>query len=75
MNANLKLQVVGLTNRAGILIGAADMIEQYAQVTAQLVQENEIQEQVNAQLKTENEALRKQVVELTPKQAVHQAAT
>ena len=68
MNANLKLQVVGLTNRAGILIGAADMIEQYVQVTSSLVQENELQEQQIAQLKNEVEGLRKQIVELTPKQ-------
>jgi hypothetical protein len=50
MNANLKLQVVGLTNRAGILIGAADIIEQYAQVTAVILQENELLEQKNAEL-------------------------
>jgi len=41
MNANLKLQAAGLANRAGILIGAADMIDQYAQLTAGLLQEIE----------------------------------
>ena len=67
MNANLKLQVVGLTNRAGILIGAADMIEQYVQVTSALVRENELQEQQIAQLKNEAESLRRRIDELTPK--------
>ena len=53
MNANLKLQVAGLTNRAGILIGAADMIEQYAQITAVILQENELLEQKVADLTTQ----------------------
>jgi cell division septum initiation protein DivIVA len=53
MNANLKLQVAGLTNRAGILIGAADMIEQYAQVTAAILQENAQLELKVAELTTQ----------------------